>query len=38
MGKHLGYQLSEISPVSTEKWKSLVHPDDIERSENKMAV
>jgi len=32
----LGYELSEISPVSSEKWRSWVHPDDIELSDIKI--
>ena len=30
--KILGYTLEEIQPINTEKWISLVHPDDIEIS------
>jgi PAS domain S-box-containing protein len=32
----LGYKLSEISPISSSKWMSLVHPEDLERSNSKM--
>lgn len=30
--KILGYTLEEIQPINTEKWISLVHPDDLEIS------
>lgn len=32
----LGYTLAEIEPVNSEKWKSLIHPDDLEQSTLKM--
>lgn len=32
----IGYHLDEITPVTTEKWTALVHPDDIEQSNLKM--
>ena len=32
----LGYTLAEIAPVTTQKWQSLIHPDDIEQSNLKM--
>lgn len=32
----IGYTLDEIAPIDTEKWISLIHPDDIERSNKNM--
>ena len=32
----LGYTLLEVTPVTTEKWKSLIHPDDLHISNLKM--
>ncbi|MDG2432161.1 PAS domain S-box protein [Flavobacterium sp.] len=28
----IGYSLSEIAPVTTEKWQNLLHPDDLQQS------
>jgi PAS domain S-box-containing protein len=32
----LGYTLAEVAPVTTEKWQSLIHPDDLQMSNLKM--
>ncbi len=28
-----GYQLEELLPFSSERWKELIHPDDVEKAE-----
>ena len=32
----IGYSLDEIAPVTTEKWRNLIHPDDVIVSNLKM--
>lgn len=34
--KIIGYTLNEIEPINTEKWTTLVHPDDLELSNESM--
>ena len=33
----LGYSLAELQPVSRQTWYRLTHPDDVEKSEQKLA-
>jgi diguanylate cyclase (GGDEF)-like protein/PAS domain S-box-containing protein len=33
----VGYSLAELEPVSTETWRKLTHPEDVEKSERKLA-
>jgi PAS domain S-box-containing protein len=32
----LGYTLAEIAPVTSEKWRNLIHPDDLQQSNLKL--
>lgn len=34
----LGYTLQELAPISIQTWNKLVHPDDLERSNLKLAA
>lgn len=34
----LGFSLKELDPVSIETWRKLVHPDDLKRSDDVLAV
>jgi len=33
----VGYSLSELEPISTKTWERLAHPDDVKRSQEKLA-
>ena len=33
----VGYTLAELRPVNTETWRRLTHPEDVEKSEQKLA-
>ena len=34
--KILGYSLKELEPISIKTWKNLVHPDDLEKSDQQL--